>query len=86
MSEYSEHDKLSAISDESQAIGEFLEMCGYTLCELDEVSYTRPRFVPVAKSMQQILADYFEIDLSKIETEKRAMLDAIREMSTRRAA
>lgn len=36
-------------------------------------------YVPVMKSISQILADYFGIDQKKIEKEKRAMLDAIRE-------
>lgn len=33
MSEYPEHDKLSAVKEESQAIGEFIENGGYTLCK-----------------------------------------------------
>ena len=91
--QYPEHKKLQAISDESQTVGEFLETAGYTLCELrtfteplDDIGNTyetRPQFVPVSKSIQQILADYFEIDLTKIETEKRTMLDAIRAMNAR---
>jgi hypothetical protein len=36
-------------------------------------------FVPVRGSIQQILAAYFEIDLDKIEVEKRQMLDRLRE-------
>lgn len=36
MSDYPEHDKASAISDASQAVGEFLDTCGFTLCEWRE--------------------------------------------------
>lgn len=91
--QYPEHEKLRAVADESQAIGEFLETAGYTLCELrtfteplDDAGNTyetRPRLAPIAKGIQQILADYFEIDLAKIEAEKRAMLDALRAMNAR---
>jgi hypothetical protein len=37
-----------------------------------------PVFQPVYGSKEQLLADYFEIDLDKIETERRALLDALR--------
>jgi hypothetical protein len=93
MSEYPEHEKLTEVADLSQAIGEFLDGCGYTLCEVLYLApYNGPgglsrepskydqhgRFYPVSKSVQALLADYFEIDLDAIEREKRAMLEAIR--------
>lgn len=93
---YPEHTKLRAVADESQAIGEFIESSGYVLCELrtfiepidDEPGgrtfETEPRLVLVGKPIQQILADYFEIDLDKIEFEKRAILDTLREMNEAR--
>jgi len=97
MSDYPEHDKLSAVKDASQAIGEFIETAGYTLCELrtfiepldDEPNgktyETRPRLAPVNKSIQVILADYYGIDLDKIEAEKRAMLDTLQQQARVRA-
>lgn len=96
MSEYPEHDKLQAISDESQTIGLFLDTSGYTLCR---VMYRAPhngigalsetptkddqdgRLVPVSTPINDILADYFDIDQAKIEEEKRAMLDQLRAMN-----
>lgn len=124
MGEYPEHDRLRAVADESQAIGEFLVFGGYTLCKVrEEGDNGEPRYIwtdlgqqlrrepeadqhptaydcdcgyaernpaydswgsgfeAVGQSIQQILADYFEIDLGKIEAEKRAMLDAIRAMN-----
>lgn len=74
MSDYPEHDKMSAIKDKSQTIGEFLDSTEYVLCLYDEDDRLRP----VAASIEQILALYFDIDLNKIEAEKRAMLDALR--------
>lgn len=78
--EYPEHAKLRVVSDESQAIGEFLEDSPYTLCELryfDE--FDEPRFVEVQKSTSRVLADYFGIDMDKLEAEKRQMLERMRE-------
>lgn len=72
---YPEHAKLAAVKDHSQAIGEFIEFCGYTLCEYDE---GEPQWRPVQRSIERLLADYFDIDLDVIEAEKRAMLEALR--------
>lgn len=93
MSDYPEHDRLLKIKDESQAIGEFLDGCGYTLCEVVyHASFNGPgglsteptsddshgHFRPVMKPTDRILADWFGIDLNALEREKRAMLEAIR--------
>lgn len=66
----SEHDKLKEIQDKSQAIGEFLDWCrwekGWSLHDGDRnvASY----------NIEELLGEYFEIDLKKIEEEKRAIL------------
>lgn len=73
MTDFPEHEKLSAISDESQAIGAFLDTCDYVLCEWGEDG-----FYPVRGGVIKILADYFKIDLDAIEREKRMMLNSIR--------
>lgn len=94
---YPEHEKLAKVKDESQAIGEFLENCGYTLCE---IMYDAPwngpggltreptrdgggAFYAVSKGTNRILADYYGIDLDRLEAEKRQMLDKLREASAR---
>lgn len=66
MSEYPEHDKLTLVKDESQAQGEILEW-------LADRGWLNLR-----TSIQAVLAEYHEIDLDKIEAEKRAMLAKIR--------
>lgn len=78
---YPEHEKLSAVADKSQVIGDFLldrEEGGVVLAayspELDEYLP-----LPLVAPVEYVLADYFGIDLAKIEAEKRAMLAAIRE-------
>lgn len=73
---YSEHEKLHAIVDDSQKIGEFLEWLkeqGYILAEhSDEDLY------PSFKTTENILAEYFEIDQMRLEQEKLQMLEVLR--------
>lgn len=76
MSEYPEHEKLAAIREQSQAIGEFLDLGRWTLCELREWDDHSPTMEPV--NIQDALAEYFGIDQQKIEAEKREMLEALR--------
>jgi hypothetical protein len=84
MSKYPEHDKLQAVQEESQTIGEFLDLGPYMLCEHYAINpetgspYIEPHWMPVRKSISDILAEYFEIDQNKLEEEKRAMLDEMR--------
>lgn len=82
---YPEHEKLRAISDKSQAIGEFLEWAdahGMFLARYQKRgALDEP--VPVGTSVTELLAEFYGIDLTKIETEKRAMLDAMRRANKR---
>jgi hypothetical protein len=43
----------------------------------------RPRWVEDPRSPERLVADHFGIDLRKIEAERRAILDAIRQGATR---
>lgn len=79
---YPEHTKLGKISEESQTIGEFLDGSPYVLAEyVTFEGNDRETLVPVQKPIQQILADWFGIDLDAIEREKRQMLESMRQMS-----
>lgn len=77
-----ECDKMLAVSGTSQKIGEFLEWLGqhgYEICTLQEVpGYRDEMFVPVHQSINQWLANYYGIDLKKIEEEKEALLEFVR--------
>jgi hypothetical protein len=73
MSGYPEHEKLKAVKDRSQAIGEFIEwleeskrMC---ICYREEGGYW-----PTGTPINKLLAEHFEIDLDRLEDEKRQML------------
>lgn len=81
MSEYPEHDKQSAaIEAGSQTVGEFMEwLVEVKRLELghwvDGEHASRARFAPAGIPIQTLLAEFFEIDLDKIEQERRLMLD-----------
>lgn len=93
---YPEHEKLEAVKDKSQAIGEFLDFGTYTLCrwvELDKDDESNEELIeagvdgmyqPVGE-ITRVLAEHFGIDLDVLEAEKRQMLDAQRELNARRA-
>ena len=83
MSDYPEHDKLTKVRDSSQLIGEFLDWAGQqgmSLCTCEESEYRRERdaYIPVRKRIEDLLAEFYEINLTKLEHEKQAMLDALR--------
>jgi hypothetical protein len=81
--EYPEHDKLQAIADQSEIIGTFIEESGFILAKYRDVDgFAESRLLPVQKSTQQILADYFKIDLPALGREKVRMLDAMRELNS----
>lgn len=84
---YPESAKMLAVKEQSQVIGEFLDSSKYVLAEYVTVTYpnmlterrhTATELRPVVTPIEQILAAYFEIDLDKVEEEKRAMLAALR--------
>lgn len=83
MSDYPEHDKLEAVMEQSQAIGEFIDGNGkYVLAEWMEIEgFSRPQLIPVVRSISDILAEYFGIDMRTLESEKRAMLEKLRGMN-----
>lgn len=123
---YPEHEKLRAVQDKSQAVGEFLEwlripedeggkgvhlhtwaeweendLCSYYTPKLGSCSdgkigfygkserdcpkcdgtglVKRPRegWISLGIGVQKLLAEFFDIDLVKLEQEKRAMLEAL---------
>lgn len=79
----SECDKMLAVSKQSQQIGEFLDWCGeqgWCLAEHAQFEELRdPILVPLRIGTQEVLARHFDIDLNKVEQEKRALLEWIRE-------
>lgn len=83
-----ECERMRAVKDQSQAIGEFLTWLsgtkGLVLAEWrpSEMFMGGERapdeLFPVTISIEVILAEHFDIDLNKVEEEKCALLDHIR--------
>jgi len=78
-----ELDKMREVSEDSQRISEFLEWLaeqeivlaewtGYECGECGE------GLMSISQTREQLLANYFSIDLIKAEKERQALLDAIR--------
>ena len=93
MSEYPEHDKIRALGSGNQTAGEFLDWLlqekGYSLCEHREeerrdlegghVRVTPEGHYPIYTTTEKLLYEFFGIDFNKIEMEKRAMLQQMRD-------
>lgn len=78
MSKYPENERLKAVSDKSHAIGEFLEWLGGKDIVLAEYAGEGDRLYPTNRPIEGMLAEFFDIDLKKVEEEKREMLEEIR--------
>jgi hypothetical protein len=73
--------RLEKVKDESQAAGEFLAWLqeqGFSLCRFDEEAEC---FYPSYEPIERLLASWLEIDLNKVEAEKRAILEYVRSLS-----
>lgn len=72
-----EIDKLRAVQPDSQIIGRFLDWLAdnnIELCLREKAADGLWR-TPISASNIEILAQYFDIDLQKLDDEKRAILD-----------
>jgi len=80
-----ELDKMQQATEEfhTEAIGEFLEWLsvnGYWIAQFKRYDeYRDPKLTATSKTFEQLLAEYCEIDLVKVEREKRAILKWARE-------
>lgn len=86
MTDYPEHEKLKIVKPQSQAIGDFLTWLqenGLTICEVQEKHPWDAVYHPVRKTIERFLAEYFEIDLVKLELEKRTMLEEFRSQTAK---
>jgi hypothetical protein len=76
---YPQHEKLLKISDASQAQGEFLDWLineqKFVLARYETLEPTRSeRLVHANPQIDQLLAQFHEIDYEALEAEKRAMI------------
>lgn len=76
--DYPECEKIHAKREESTTIGNFLDWAeekGYVFCVLD---HKYDDYYPITKRIEELLADYFGIDLEKAEKERQQMIEEIR--------
>jgi len=77
---YPEHEKLHAVKHLTQNIHDFLEWLGaekqIDLCEVTDADYGE--FYPTSARTDDLIAEFFKIDLKKLEEEKLAMLEECR--------
>lgn len=73
---YPEHEKQSKIIDKSQVVGEFLEWLEQEGMFVGEWSTDITYYYT-----NKLLARYFDINLDKIDDEKRQMIEELREMN-----
>lgn len=85
---YPEHEKMKAIKDKSQAVGEFLEWLdqekGYEIAHYPMLEnskgkkYQSERLLSIMTPSNKLLAEFFEINLDEIKKEKQQMIDEMR--------
>ena len=88
MADASECEKLSKVAAQSQKCGEFLEWLleRYSLCEVhkhdndcEDCGYLQNDLVLIHVNVQKLLAEFFGIDLKKLEEEKMEFLTELRQ-------
>lgn len=76
---YEEHEKLKLVKDKSEICGHFLDwLKGERNPQIVLSEDTGNCDVPCFKRTEQLLAEYFEIDLDKLEKEKCQMIEGLR--------
>jgi hypothetical protein len=72
-----ECEKLFKVSPQSQVIGAFLEHLKENGVKLSE--WHRNSLVPIRSSTEDLLAEYFDIDMDKVERERQALLEYLKD-------
>lgn len=73
MSQYPECEKVKAVQAKSQAIGEFIDWL-----ENEKQIYLMKGRKPIHQTTLRLIAEFFDIDLEKVEQEKQSILAEIR--------
>ena len=81
---YPAHEQMARFQDQTQLIGEFLEWLGNTknlhICNLEN-SWSGHEFFPITGSTENLMAEFYGIDLKEVEKEKNDMLKDIKDMN-----
>jgi len=77
-----ECDKMIAVQDNSLVLTGFVDWLsekGYAICTLEETpGYPKEQWISIRQSYEELFADYFGIDLKKVESERQTLLKSIR--------
>jgi hypothetical protein len=87
MRQYPEHEKLKVVAQDSQKLADFLdwiESRHWCVAEYVGERMYPVRFGNYRPAKDSLLAEYFEIDLKKIDKEKDQMLEEMRESHIQR--
>ncbi len=79
-----ELNRIIGVSEDSQRIGEFLEWLAEQEITLAKWNDNEEELFEIRQSREQLLANYFEIDLVKAEKERQALLDEVRAENERK--
>lgn len=74
-----ELDKIREVREQSEKIGDFLEWLRGEKIVLTEWDDEQERYFDIHKNIEEILAEYFKINLNKAEEERQAILRELRE-------
>ena len=75
---YPQHEKIKALGERRNTVQEFLDWLDEQGIRLAESAGTG-ELCCIGDSKEKVMARFFGIDLNKLELEKRAMLDSLRE-------
>ena len=84
MIETHELDKMLSAQPDSQIIGEFIEWLrseGYRIAEYADGGFGDDYLCEASNTTEELLADYFGIDLAVVERERRVLLDQLRQQT-----
>ena len=77
-----ELDRIAKVHDQSEIIGQFLEWLQdashYAIGEWISERNVQDSFVPAHPDINRLLAEYYDIDLDKVDQERKQILDEIR--------
>lgn len=87
MTNYPEHEKLEKVKEETQAIGQFLEwlnskkkiILGSYFKDADNLNTDLQEMRMIYVQHEKLIAEFYGIDLDKLEQEKRDILKSIRQ-------
>lgn len=77
-----ELDKMRSVREQAATLSEFMDFLDSENITLCDEGRHRDEYTPIYLSNEKLFAKFFEIDLNKVETERRAILDWLHNSQT----